>query len=405
MGKYTVHQVVDMGFGKNREEKIMLTRKSFLARTALLLAITAVTSAILTSTASAIDVYTEPVGFTKVSAPPNADTVTSVPFTRMPEYQTSVGSVSGSIITATNSPGWAVGKWVFPATSAVDNTVSNTYYVVMTSGAKNGAYYTITNSTANQLDVQLIAGLDDLSGIVAGDKFKIIPYWTLGTVWPQGQGVVVSAATGLGSRRTQVLFPPMNGIGINLAPTATFFCLGPSGSPTNWVNASGFADSSSQIILPDQYIIVRQPSTVSVTTTNTTLGQVALQNFRTALYGLNGGQQDSFVALPRPSAYSLYDLGFTNNNNGNGFLASVGTSLGQRRDTVLVYAYPPTAQNAAPIATYYLLGSSSQWRSSTDSATDVSTNILFQPGQGFIVRKSTTNVTSTIWSQPPNYSN
>jgi uncharacterized protein (TIGR02597 family) len=271
----------------------------------------------------------------------------------------------------------------------------------MTSGNAKGAYYTITNNTATTLDVELIP--ENLSLISAGDTFRIIPFWTLNTIWPNGQGVVPSPATSGGARRTQILFPDMSSVGINIAPLATtFYFLQSSTQGTNWLTSTSvFANN--QIILPDQYVTIRQPATVTATTTNTTLGQVSTYNWRIPLYAQAGGQQDSFVGLPRPSVQTLNDLGFTNNNNGNGFLTSPATSGGARRDQLLILDNTTQDINKSPNATLYYLLSSGSWRSSTDSVTDVGSTVVFQPGSGLIIRKFQTNVTQTIWSQPPNY--
>jgi len=344
----------------------------------------------------AADVFTDPVGFVNLAAQSNADTYFSMPFTRQDEGRGAVASVSGSVITVGGTP-WLTDQWVFPATSAADGTVSNTYYVVLTSGAKQGAYYTITNNTENTLDVELSP--EDLSGIASNDTFRIIPYWTLNTIWPNGKGVVPSPGTSGGARRTIVLFPNIDGVGINLASIATYYFL-QTATATNWQKSTG-GNYNHQIILPDQYVIVRQLASAT-TTTNTVVGTVPTFNWRIPLYGTNV-PQDNFIGLPRPTVQTLNDLGFTNNNNGNGFLVSPGTSGGARRDILLVVNNTSMGINKATIGSYYLL--STGWRKSTDSSTDVGTNVVFQPGSAFIIRKYPTNTQTVIWSQPPNYTN
>jgi len=350
------------------------------------------------TTTQAVDVVTDPVGFYNVVYQTNSDTYFSMPFTRPDESRAVVASVSGSIITVNGSP-WIAGQWVFPATSSVDGTVSNTYYVVITSGTKSGAYFIITNNTVNTLDVELTP--EDLSGVTAGDTLRIHPFWTLGTIWPKGQGITPSPGTTGANRRTQVLFPNIGGYGYNLASAATYFFL-QTATTTNWVLSTDTAHNyNHQIVLPDQYVIVRNQSLLIPTTTNTTVGQVSTYALRIPLYGTNVNQ-DCYIGLPRPSVHTLYDLGFTNNNNGNGFRPSAGTTGGARRDTLLVFNNTAQGVNKSTAATYYLL-TNGQWRISTDSATDVGTNVVFTPGSGFIIRKYPTNTPVIIWNNVPNY--
>ena len=373
---------------------------TFLPKAILVVALGLTTLVGLTVSA---DVVTDPVGFYKIVAQTNADTYTSVPFTRMPESSGAVQSVAANVITASGTPGWTSSEWVFPATSPNDGTVSNTYYVVMTTGNKKGAYYKILANDPTTLTVELIPeDLTSAPAVGAGDTFRIIPFWTLNTVWPNGQGVTPSPGTTTGNRRTQVVFPAIGGVGFNLAPTVTFYFLQSASAGTNWAITTG-GNYNHQIILPDQYVIVRQPVSVVAPSTNTTLGQVSMYNWRIPLYGTNS-QQDSYIGLPRPAVATLYDLGFTNNNNANGFLPSPGTTSGNRRDTLLTLDNTSQGQNKAPVSTYYMLNSG-QWRITTDSGTDQGNITIFQPGQAFIIRKFSTNTTQTIWSEAPNYSN
>src|SRR5437867_360398 len=160
--------------------------------------------------ASAVDVFTEPVGFFKVDLLTNSDTYTSVPFTQIPQFRGVVNSVAGNVITVNGSPGWTANQWATPTANGY-----YPYFAILTSGAKEGQYYTITANTANTLSVVLSP--EDLSGVGASDLVRIIPFWTLGTVFPGGTGVVASASTLV--RKTEILFPNIAGVGVNLTPS------------------------------------------------------------------------------------------------------------------------------------------------------------------------------------------
>jgi len=108
------------------------------------------------------NIYTDAVGLRQVSLLTNSDTFVSVPFTRVPQFRGLVASVAGSLITVSNTAGWAANQWATPSSP----NGYYPYYVVLATGAKAGALYTITNSSASTLDVVLAP--EDLSGVVAG---------------------------------------------------------------------------------------------------------------------------------------------------------------------------------------------------------------------------------------------
>jgi uncharacterized protein (TIGR02597 family) len=364
--------------------------------------------------ARAVDVFTAPVGFYQLPTVTNQDTYVSNPFTRIPEATGIVGTTASAgggvlnILQAANTPGWSAGQWTFPATSA-DGSISNTYYVVLTSGTKAGSYFQITNNDASA-NLYLDTPVEDLTGVATGtDTFKIIPFWTLGTMYPGGSGLQVSTSTTSPNRRSQILFPSLSGVGINLPYGGQTFYFLQSATVTNWVQVgSGTANFNTQVILPDMYFIVRQ-SPPTATTTNLTIGAVSTWNARTPLYvqAVGSGAQDNFVAVYRPASQTLVNLGLSGTN---GFLVSASTTSGARRDQILTLDnVDPGINKPAGGQTYFLTpglgGGDSGWRLVGGGATDVGTNVIVQAaGAGILIRKYNTNVVSTvIWSNAPNY--
>src|ERR1017187_10393251 len=315
-----VHRVVNEATGKLGEENMQKAHHArgwyFLPKLTFVITIGLITAA-TGFKAAAVDVFTPPVGFYQLPAVTNQDTYMSNPFTRIPEATGIVGATASAgggvlnILQAANTPGWSALQWTFPATSAQDPTVSNTYYVVLTSGAKAGSWFQITNNDASA-NLYLDTPVEDLTGVATGvDTFKIIPFWTLGTMFPGGSGVQASTTQSSGSRRTQILFPAIGSTGINLVPTTTFYFLQSATQGTNWVQVgSGTINFNTQVILPDMYFIVRQ-SPPSASTTAFTLGAVSTWLARTPLYTLpvGSGQQDNFVAVYRPASQTLVNLG------------------------------------------------------------------------------------------------
>ncbi|MEZ5385125.1 MAG: TIGR02597 family protein [Prosthecobacter sp.] len=84
-------------------------------------------------------VYSSIVGFNTITALGNSDTRFSVPLHRPSVYQGLVQSVSSNSITVQGLPDWTANQFVYSAGSQ-----TNTYYVSVGSGNKEGMYYTIT---------------------------------------------------------------------------------------------------------------------------------------------------------------------------------------------------------------------------------------------------------------------
>jgi len=348
--------------------------------------------------AAAQDVFTDPVGFMQLTAQTNTDTLISIPFSQIDQYRGVVGSVSGSQITDANTPGWTAGQWMYnpPANHS-------TYYVLFITGNNAGAYFTVTNNGTSTLSVEL--GPYASIGANPGDTYRIYPYWTLNTAFPGGAGLQVSTGTTAGTRKSQVLFPDIGGNGINLAASAIYYFL-QSATATNWAIAGGgVSNVNDQIILPEQYMTVRQQNNVP-TTTPIMLGAVPEWPLQIPLYAQAAAQQDNFIGIVFPATQTLSSLGLTNNNNGNGFLISGGTTAGVRKDQLLTFNVgSPQGINQSASAIYYLVNptaGNSGWRIAGGGATDVGTNTI-PAGTGIIIRKFQTNVTDVVWTQLQNY--
>lgn len=354
------------------------------AFTAAILSFAWISSVNFTASAQT-EVFTQPVGFYKVSLLTNSDTFASIPFTRIPEFNGLVSSVAGSVINVGGSPGWTAGQW---ATPTVNGYLP--YFVLFISGAKEGAYYTVTNSGVSTLDVELTP--EDLSGIVAGDKLRIIPFWTLNTIFPGGTGVVASANTL--TRKTEVYMPDIGGVGKNLAPEATYFYFNSAWRKVGVSPATNFNDV---VVLPDQYFFARQNNSAD-TTTLTTLGQVTLTKLRIPLYANSPGsgqQQDNYAIIARPAVQTLNDSGLS-----NAFVASPNTL--SRKDELFVFDNAIQAKNKAPAGTYFYFNGG--WRKVGVAPTvDFGPTNVFNPASGYYVRKATNTVATTIWVNTPNY--
>jgi len=331
------------------------------------------------------NIYTDSVGLRQVSLLTNSDTFVSVPFTQVPQYRGLVAAVAGSLISVSNSPGWAANQWATP--SSLNGYYP--YYVVLATGAKAGALYTVTNSSASTLDVALAP--EDLSGVAAGDQLRIIAYWTLGTVFPAGRGVVATVDPLL--RQTQVMFPAIGGSGINLAPAAVYYFYNNGWRQVGMPVGNGYDDVE---VLPEQYVIVRQ-SNGADTTTYAAPGQVVFSNERLPLYASAGGsQQDNYLAVYRPKQQSLNESGLSN-------AVAVTVSQLNRKDEVLTFDNTVAAINKSASGIYYYYNGG--WRKvGMPVSQDAGASNVFLTGTGVVVRRATNAVAVGVWVDPANYS-
>jgi len=329
-----------------------------------------------------------PAGFYRLGCRGNSDTIVSIPFSRPATNSSRVESIAGSVVTVSGTPGWLVNQFVY-----VSGTQSNTYYVRFLSSAKEGSYYPVVANGDNSLTLSL--GGDDISSVTNGTRLSVIPYWTLGTAFPGGKGVIATALSF--SRKTEVMIPNVNGVGINLSPGSPYYFLTNVNFPNGiWQQAGASpTNKNDDVLLPDNYFIVRNNTASS--TVFTARGSVPISRLTVPLAAENFTKQDNFVALTRPATNTLNESGLIQSG---AFLGSPTTF--SRTDELLVFNNEVAAKNKAPSARYFYLSPSNTWCQVGSGTTDMGNQPVFTPGTGFIIRKQT-NAVSSLWSNLPNY--
>jgi|ERR1051325_465032 uncharacterized protein (TIGR02597 family) len=333
------------------------------------------------------EVASDPAGFCKLTFLGNSDTIVSLPFARPAACSGSVLATSGNVIQALGAPNWLPNQFVYAA-----GVQSNTYYLRFDSGASEGRYYPITANDTNTLTLNL--GSDTLAGIAVNDLFSVVPYWTLGSVFPGGKGVFASTSTII--RKTEVLIPNYSGSGINLSASATyyFFTNVTTGAAAWRLVGSSSLNRNDDVLQPNVYLIVRHK--VATNTSYTSLGSAILTKIGIPLRVNSTTKQDNTLALARPVLVSLDNSGLISTG---AFTPS--TSTISRKDELLAFDNTTTNFNKSAAATYYYFNSA--WRKVGVSATiNVGSSNVFVPGMGFIIRKST-GTTAPLWSNNPTY--
>ena len=334
------------------------------------------------------EVASEPAGFHKLTFLGNSDTIVSIPFSRPPLAAASVNSIpAANVVEVRGAPGWASNQLAYAA-----GVQSNTCYVRFFSGNKEGVIYPVLANGTNTLTLNV--GSDSLSTVTNGTRLQVIPFWTLGSVFPNGRGVVASTSQAI--RRTEVLIPDFSASGINLSSTATYYFLLPTGSTTGtWRKVgAGTSNKNDDIFLPDAYFIVRHNT--STGTVLTGLGTVPASKYVIPLLTLSTAKADNSVALSRPVPVSLDDSGLFQSG---AFRASA--SQANRTDELLVFDNSQTGQNKSSVATYYYLNT---WRRVGSGTANMGSQQIFTPGTGVIIRKgATANGLSSSWTNSPTY--
>lgn len=336
-------------------------------------------------------------GFNKVVCLPNSDTIVGIPFRQQ-------GSRSGALASAPDVSGDSA-TLTLSGNLALPPGELDKHYVKFSSGAKDGRFYDITGNTADTLTIDLNG--DSLGGTAEGDKLVIAEYWTLDTLFPpdkattswtetpegsgnwvpNGHAVVASSSTL--ARRTEILLPNLTGQGTNLAPTTVYFI-----HQGIWKIVGSGDDQGGVVLYPDNYMIVRNNANVANSTIFSTSGDVDYSSMAIPLSTRVVGSQDNHVAVPRPVAVRLIDLGL----DSSVFVES--PSALNRRDEILIFDNSLAAKNKGPTAVYFKTAASWRKVGTADNEDDA----VIPPGHGIIIRKYPTESGQTVfWNNFPAY--
>ncbi len=363
------------------------------------------------STLAHAQVYSPIVGFNTITALGNSDTRFSVPLHRSPVYQGLVQSVSGNVITVQGLPGWTLNQFVYAAGSQ-----TNTYYVSLGSGNKEGMYYTVTansadSGTANTSTLTVdTAGdvIEGVSGIASGDSILVVPYWTFATLFPSQQGITTTTSISGAGSCTRLFIPDLSSAGINLAASGQYYYYSGTGfGGAGWRKSSGGFSTirNNDPISPDVYLVIRQDG-VATASIITATGTVPSGDRRYIIGTINANaEQDNAVAIDIPVPLTLTQSNLLQSGafNGTSSISGVGG------DKLFVFDDATAAINKAAFKQYYYYTGSgfggAGWRLSSGGFSTIRNDeVVFQPGSGYVIRKIATPTPSTVvWVIPTSF--
>ena len=203
------------------------------------LSLLAIASLSAFSSLSAVE--TDPVGYVTFTAADSVDTKFGLPMERPAVLATSVDSVTSGTVSV----------------SVDASAASDSHYLQFSDGVLAGQWYQVSSSTATSITVA-----EDLEtlGASADDSFRVIPFWTLSTLF----GTDFPVSTDIFTPVAQVLGNDVSSVGVNKAPTTNYayhdgssFIIG-----AGWfdVNNPFSGSTDDQILAPNTFITIRNQS-------------------------------------------------------------------------------------------------------------------------------------------------
>jgi len=309
--------------------------------------------------ALAQEAVTDPVGVVTHQTMVGSDMAVAPTLHREPVFSGVIQEISnGNVITVSNNPEWT------------QDTLAGTHYLLVCDGDRQGLFASVAGNTQDSVTLEFVSetlGSEQGDRVEPGDFIKVIPYWTLATLFPDG-----SVPNG-----SKVLVFDRDSSGTNKAgaPITYYDGFGWYAGPTN---------KNNEIIFPDESIVLRPPtgsaSTFSVT------GHVPMVPLRVNVGQLaTGVEQDTRISNPFPIEVPLSVL-LDPNNSGNG-------------DKVLIFDNEVSGINkaGAPITYYTGFG----WYAGPTN----SNSRLIAPGQGLVYRRAASNTPPLVLLQSSTHLN
>ncbi len=331
-------------------------------------------------------VYTsEPSGFLRTGTSGNADTLIGLPLWRPALFTGSIEAVSGNTFTVL--AGLADGEL---------SSESNPFYVHIVSGILDGWCFTVTSNMGDTITVNPTgaSSLED-RGLAIGDSIRITPHWTLGTCFPNGDGIIGSSSV-FNPESTLKLYSPETP-GINFAPTKTYLYHDGSQGPEGWYNNDSLSSGlqNDVVLSPGMFFILRNSRALATDFIHS--GQVPTQRIGIVVGRFaDGVSQDNILINPYPAPMMLGASGLHLLDE-QVFEAS--SSVFNATDTLKLFVNP-SGINPPPDKTYlYHDGSQGPagWYDNDQLGSGRQNGVIIPPGGAMIVRKRAGSLGSAMW--------
>ena len=319
--------------------------------------------------------YTTPVGYVTLTVPANSDTTIAPPLERATVYAAASTSIAGDVIGAT---GLTDSAFTTPAC-----------YLQVTSGALAGNRYTISANTATSITVSVPSGTLETLGFASGNQYKVVPFWTLNTLFPSGAGL--GTTNDVGAPSSYVMFSDNAGTGVNRSSAKLYFyCTGDTANlqPAGWYDnddAYGLSVGDPVLDLGRMYTI----RNIDVATNVTVSGTVPDAAPKISV-AVTTDFNDNYLTSPFPVDVSLEDSGLQSAMQGTSDVGTIIEVLFVFDDTA------PGINKSASKVYFYCTGDTANlqpagWYDNDDAygpALDPATNKIIKAGRCFVIRKA-----------------
>lgn len=336
----------------------------------------------LTSVNAQTSVTSDVVGYITYNVAANSDAKFGAPLEKSAILTSTIGTggLSGSTITTTSD------------VSSADAG----YYVQFTSGSLNGNWFQVVSSDTTSItvdtDVQALGGAD-------GDSYKVVPFWTLGTLFTDFPGTTnPSAITAL------VLVNDVTATGLNPTAAASYWrYTGNVGPPAGFYNSDnpGAGLQNDLIIAPNTYLTIRNVDSNAISLV--VAGGVPNSPLSIDVASITSSQNDNLIFNPYPTSIALgssqiasdINMGTTNPGDSN-------------KDLLLVYSQGTTGLNPTTTASYwYYSGTAvpSGFYDLDNPSAGVQDTVEIPAGGAFVIRKGSSDSNAVLtWTPPLPYS-
>jgi uncharacterized protein (TIGR02597 family) len=321
-------------------------------------------AALLTSSAFAQTVATNPVGYITTSAANGVDAKFGISMEQAALLAANVDSVLAGVLTLSVDP-----------SAATDGN-----YVQFTSGALLGQWFQVSSSDATSITV-----VEDLAslGALASDQVKVVPFWTLSTLF----GATFPNSANVFDADAQVLLNDVTTTGINLAPNRNYAYHDGTGGllGTGWFDANApFGGSADDVIIaPNSFITIRNQSGAAYELVVAGAVPADVLNLGVVADGSLGN--DNLVYNPYPAAIQLSTSALET-------VVANSPNIFAPGDQVIVYG-TPTGLNPAPSLNYAyhdgtggLIGAG--WFDANAPFSGSQNTVTIPAGGAFLIRKA-----------------
>lgn len=326
------------------------------------------------STLTAVE--TVPVGYITKDVNANADLKAGVPFEQASSFAGAVSSVTAGVVSVT---------------STVPDVTTDAHYLLVTSGPLLGKWYEVTANGASTVSVA-----EDLEtvGLVAGNTFKVIPFWTLDTLFPSGGGI--PASDDVFSPVAFVLTNNLSAVGINISAGGVYFYHDGTQGPAGWYDNDdlGGGLQGSTVLSPETFITIRN-GTGSIA--NVTMsGVVPEYSVSVNILSRSAGPQDNQIQNPFPAGLTLADSQLFEDGVVRG-----SSDVFSPLDLLLIFEGTPAGLNpSSSKVVFYHDGTQGPagWYDNDDLGAGVINNYELPLGGALIVRRATGSDELISWT-------